>query len=204
MHLQLCSLCHCRSFRNLDSNQLNGTIPPQLGNLTKLTTLYTQNRSASIDTVIISDLTLLIVSDLTFLAYYILSDSTLMLKILHLVLKLIVSLSLFQESRLESAQWHDPSSARHPHNAASAVRVASQYFEYSIVLIVSLSLSQGPLLESAQWHHPTSGRQPHDAHLFVRSESHRPPLTLCFFSDMILFANQWYETIFIICEYDGS
>ena len=86
MHLQLCSLCHCRSFRNLDSNQLNGTIPPQLGNLTKLTTLYTQNRSASIDTVIISDLTLLIVSDLTFLAYYILSDSTLMLKILHLVL----------------------------------------------------------------------------------------------------------------------
>jgi len=33
----------CRSLRDVNSNQLNGTIPPQLGNLTQLTTLYAQN-----------------------------------------------------------------------------------------------------------------------------------------------------------------
>jgi len=51
MHFQLCTLRHCRSLRGLTSNQLNGTIPPQLGDLTKLTDLYDQNRIPSIDTV---------------------------------------------------------------------------------------------------------------------------------------------------------
>jgi len=38
------ALTHCCTLRYLFSNQLNGTIPPQLANLTKLQQLYAQNR----------------------------------------------------------------------------------------------------------------------------------------------------------------
>ena len=62
-HLQLFSLRHCRSLRYLFSNQLSGTIPPQLGNLTKLTSLYAQSRIAL-------PLTLCIIYDLILIAYY--------------------------------------------------------------------------------------------------------------------------------------
>ena len=37
------SLFHCRSCSYLFSNQLNGTIPPELGKLSLLSTLYNQN-----------------------------------------------------------------------------------------------------------------------------------------------------------------
>lgn len=37
------SILLCRLFRSLNSNQLTGTIPPQLGNLSQLTFLYSQN-----------------------------------------------------------------------------------------------------------------------------------------------------------------
>ena len=61
MHLQLFSLRHCRSLRNLYGNQLNGTIPPELGNLMKLLGLYAQNRIAlHLALCIISDLILLL------------------------------------------------------------------------------------------------------------------------------------------------
>jgi len=40
VHLLLVWLLHCRSLRSLSSNQLNGTIPLQLGNLSQLQQLY--------------------------------------------------------------------------------------------------------------------------------------------------------------------
>jgi len=43
LHLQLFTLRHCRSPRYLNANQLSGTIPPQLANLSGL---YAQNRIA--------------------------------------------------------------------------------------------------------------------------------------------------------------
>ena len=46
VHLQLVLLRNCRSIRYLYSNQLNGTIPPQLGNLSQLQRLYVENRIA--------------------------------------------------------------------------------------------------------------------------------------------------------------
>jgi len=38
------SFVNCRSFRSLEWNELSGTIPPELGNLTQLRSLYAQNR----------------------------------------------------------------------------------------------------------------------------------------------------------------
>ena len=64
MHLRLCSLRHCRSLRSLTSNQLSGTIPPQLGNLMNLHLLYPQNRIVLQWHCIITDVTLYITSDL--------------------------------------------------------------------------------------------------------------------------------------------
>ena len=157
----LFSLHHCLSSRSISSTQLTGTIPPQLGNLTQLISLYAQNR------IVIHWHRVSL-----FWYYLIISDFAPLL---------------------------------------SSVNIDAS----SIVLIPSLSLSQGPLRQSAHQHHPTSARQPRDAASVVRSESHRPPLTLSylwidtymliinFISDLILFAyyNLWFDAIGIICEY---
>jgi len=69
MHFQLVSLLHCRSLRSLYLNNLTGTIPPQFGNLSQLTYLYTQIRIAL-------HLTLCITSDLTLFANNLLFDTS--------------------------------------------------------------------------------------------------------------------------------
>ena len=43
------SLLHCRSIRDFNTNQLNGTIPPELGNLPQLQRLYARNCIVLID-----------------------------------------------------------------------------------------------------------------------------------------------------------
>ena len=60
MHFQSVSCLHCRSRRYLDTNNLNGTIPPELGNLSQLQQLYAQMCIARYLTLcIIFDVTLL-------------------------------------------------------------------------------------------------------------------------------------------------
>jgi len=51
-----------------------------------------------------------------------------------------VSLSLFQVGRLESAQWYHPSSARQPHNGASAVRSESHRPPLTRCIICDMTL----------------------------------------------------------------
>jgi len=46
-----CLVFHRRSLSDVSSNQLNGTIPPQLGNLTQLSSLYALNRIVHRDSV---------------------------------------------------------------------------------------------------------------------------------------------------------
>ena len=48
-HLFLLLFVHCRSLRELASNQLTGTIPPQISQLTKLQELYAQSRVVLLD-----------------------------------------------------------------------------------------------------------------------------------------------------------
>ena len=137
--VQFVSLLHCRSLRQLSSNQLDGTIPPELANLTKLQKLYAQNRIA-----LALHFTLCIIS----LIWPIISDLTLVIicEIMHLQL---VWLSLFQAARFESALWLHTTSARQPLSAATAVHSESHRSPFDACV---LSLVWRYLLNSLIWH----------------------------------------------------
>ena len=66
MHFQLFSWRHCRSLRWFSANQFNGTIPPQLGNLTMLQQLYAR---APLIFLVIPDLTLHLLIPLFIVAF---------------------------------------------------------------------------------------------------------------------------------------
>ena len=67
-----------------------------------------------------------------------------------------------------------------------------------------IAISQSARLESAQWHHPTSAWKPYEAGWTVRSESHRPPLTLCIKISPFWHSSKesliWHRLLIIISE----
>jgi len=87
----------------LQENNLNGTIPPELGNLNQLAYLYADSPSLTISALYDDPSSI---------------DFTLSRSV-------ICSLSLSQVPDLESAHWHRPSSTRQPLSAVSLVRSES-------------------------------------------------------------------------------
>ena len=138
MHLQLFSLC--RALRDLHGNQLNGTIPPQLGNLTMLQALYAQNRIALHWHWVLS----LISHYCFYLWMWCIFNCS------H-----CASLSLSQVAFLESAQWHYPTSSRQPHDTHPFVRSESHRppLAMSNLTLRKDLISHICLLYSLIWHY---------------------------------------------------
>jgi len=146
--------------RFLFSNQLNGTIPPQFGNLTKLLNLYAHNRSFVFDHI---------------------SQMMNLLDCFQCSHSLIVAIAGSSTRISSTAPSHlsSATSLSSPICTHNCVLFDSFFFlrwsmlnRYSLqslsVFILSLWFPQRPLLESAQRHHPTSAGQPLEAAIYVR------------------------------------
>ena len=93
-----------RSLRDIPLNDLTGTIPPQLGNLTQLRLLYAH----CLNRIVLVDI-----------------EKRLSLMIHHQLIRLqlsIRSVPFSQADSSESVQWHHPSSARQSHSVENDVR----------------------------------------------------------------------------------
>jgi len=65
MHFQLFSFRYCRSLRYPNSNQLSGTIPTQLGNLTMLTSMYSESHRPPLTLCILSLILFVLIASLS-------------------------------------------------------------------------------------------------------------------------------------------